>query len=295
VLAVGEHLKLSADQIAPSSESDSKRRRDVYDAPERADGIVSPAGDIWSVGITLVAVLTQNVSFSKDDSSIDPDIPTTVPEPFRGIARECLHVDPKRRCSIAGIQARLQPAARSVPVGQPALPPPRTPVRRAPIAGALLVIAVVVTLIVFFSRGKSGPANGPSPAATQQAQPQAATALKPTPAVPEEDVTPKETLPGQGDVVHQALPEISPSARNTISGTIKVTVRVEADPSGKVTSARLKSAGPSRYFAGAALKAAERWQFSPPQVNGQPMPSTWLIQFRFKRSGIQASAKQVTR
>jgi TonB family protein len=164
----------------------------------------------------------------------------------------------------------------------------------------LLVIAVLVALIVFFSRGKGGPANSASaPASTMQqaqspAQQQAAPAPKPTPAVPEGDITPKENLPGQGSVVHQAFPEVSPSARNTISGTIKVTVRVEADPSGKVTSAKLKSAGPSRYFANAALKAAEHWQFSPPQVNGQPMPSTWLIQFRFKRSGTQASAQRVT-
>src|SRR6202163_5003589 len=159
VLAVGEQLKPSADQVIPSTEQHSeRRRRDVYDAPETAAGIVSPAGDVWSVGVTLVAALTQNVSFAEEGAN-DPDLPGAVPDPFRGIARECLHLDPKRRCSIAEIQARLQPAARSVPAAPPSLPPPRTSVRRGPVA-ALLVIAVLVALVAFFSRGGSSGKSG---------------------------------------------------------------------------------------------------------------------------------------
>ena len=80
VLAIGDQLKLSADQAVPATESNSeRRRRDVYDAPETAAGIVSPAGDVWSVGITLVAALTQNVSFAEERSPNDPDLPGTVP------------------------------------------------------------------------------------------------------------------------------------------------------------------------------------------------------------------------
>jgi TonB family protein len=294
VLAIGDQLKLSADQVVPQTElSSARRRRDAYDAPETAAGIVLPAGDVWSVGVTLVAALTQNVSFAEEGSANDPGLPGTIPEPFRGIARECLHLDPKRRCSIAEIQARLQPAGRSVPAAPPeVLPPPRSSLKRGYITAAVLTIAVLVALIVFFSRGKSGTA--PTPPTTEQATPQTAPAPKPTPAVAEPAVTSSKGLPGRGDVVHQVLPDVSQSARKTITGTIKVTVRIEADPSGKVRAAKLKSAGPSRYFAEQALKAAQRWEFSPPQVNGQPMPSTWLLQFRFKRSGTQASAERVT-
>src|SRR5438270_7421954 len=58
VLAVSDQLKLSADQVASSAEIDSsRRRRDIYDAPERAAGIVAAAGDLWSLGVTLVAAL----------------------------------------------------------------------------------------------------------------------------------------------------------------------------------------------------------------------------------------------
>ena len=64
VHATGDQLKLSADQIVSSAELNvSPKRRDVYDAPETAAGIVSPAGNVWSIGVTVVAALTQNVAF----------------------------------------------------------------------------------------------------------------------------------------------------------------------------------------------------------------------------------------
>ncbi len=91
------------------------------------------------------------------------------------------------------------------------------------------------------------------------------------------------------------LPDIPQSARNTITGTIKIRVRVEADAAGKVTAAAFKSAGPSKYFAGLALKAAQHWEFSPPEVDGKPAASTWLIQFRLKRNSLEASSERVTR
>lgn len=292
VLATGDQLKLSADQILPSTELNSeRRRRDAYDAPETAAGIVSPAGDVWSVGVTLVAALTQHVSFAEAGSPNDPAPPEAVPEPFRGIARECLHLDPKRRCSVAEIQARLQPAGRSVPAAPPALSQPRSSVKRGPLA-ALLIIAMLVALVVFFSRGKSGTApTEPTTQTAPQTPPEAAPVPKPNPAVREPARASKKNVATQsGDVVQQVLPEVSRNSRNTITGTIKITVRAEVDPSGKVTGARLKTAGPSKYFAGLALKAAQAWEFSP-----QPTASTWLIQFRFKRSGVQASAERATR
>jgi TonB family protein len=82
---------------------------------------------------------------------------------------------------------------------------------------------------------------------------------------------------------------------NTISGTIKVAVRAQVDSSGKVTSATYKMAGHGQYFASRALKAAEQWEFAAPRRDGQPQPSIWLLQFRFKRSGVQVSPQQVKR
>jgi TonB family protein len=305
VHAMGDQLKLSADQIVSFAELNPlPTRRDVYDAPETAAGIVSPAGDVWSIGVTLVAALTQNVSFDGEGSQRDPDPPETVPPPFRGIARECLHLDPKRRCSLAEIQARLQPAARSVPAEPEAPSGPHRPVKRGPVVAALLVAALLIGLVIFFSRGKSVPA--PATAASEQPSPQLTppsreTAATPAPApaakpvVPAETPRPKSTTTSAGGVSHKVLPEVSQGARNTITGTVKVGVRVDVDSSGKVTAAKFASAGPSKYFAGLAMKAAQRWEFTPPEVNGAPSASAWLLQFRFRRSSTEAVPQRITR
>ena len=96
--------------------------------------------------------------------------------------------------------------------------------------------------------------------------------------------------------MHQVLPDVSQSARNTITGTIKVGVRVEVDPSGKVTSAEVKSdSSKSKYFERLTLAAAQRWEFSAPEVDGKPTASTWLLKFRFKRTSIEAFPQRVTR
>ncbi|MGA2348539.1 MAG: protein kinase, partial [Candidatus Sulfotelmatobacter sp.] len=265
VQAMGDQLKLSADQIAPFAEPNSAGRRDVYDAPETAVGVTSPAGDVWSIGVTLVAALTQNVTFVEAveaaTSQRDPGPQHAVPQPFRGIARECLHLDPKRRCSIAEIQARLQPEGRSVPAEPEAAPPPKRPTRRGLIFAVLLVAAVVVGFVVFHSRGKNAaaPATATSEQPTVQAPPQTAPAPAAKPPVQQSTPVPqplKKATGTRGEVAHQVLPDVPQSARNTITGTIKISVQVEVDSSGKVTAAKLTHPGPSQYFARLALKAA---------------------------------------
>jgi TonB family protein len=80
---------------------------------------------------------------------------------------------------------------------------------------------------------------------------------------------------------------------NTITGTIKINVRVEVDPSGKVTEARLVTRGPSEYFANLVVKAAQRWEFASTEVYGRPSASTWLLHFRLRRTSIQVSPERV--
>jgi TonB family protein len=88
-------------------------------------------------------------------------------------------------------------------------------------------------------------------------------------------------------VVRQVIPEVPKSARNTIQGKIQVKVRVDVDPSGKVKSARLVSPGPSKYFAGLALKAAQQWEFSPPEGPDQNHSRSWILRFLFGRASTQ--------
>jgi TonB family protein len=91
------------------------------------------------------------------------------------------------------------------------------------------------------------------------------------------------------DGVQRVLPEISPSALHTIRGTVRVSVRVKLDPSGKVARAELASAGPSKYFARKSLEAAQNWKFAPGQNAGNPL----LLHFEFRNSGARAFATRV--
>jgi len=307
VLAVGDQLKLSSDQIASSADARSRKtQRDVYDAPETAAGIVWPASDLWSVGATLVAALLQSAPFPGEGAQGDPGLPKTLPEPFRGIACECLRFDPKRRCSVADIVARLLPPGRSVPAEPEPAPAPRRRASRGPIAARVAVAVLVLGLVFFFARGKSGPlrpADRAQPAATTQpaptTQPVPETPSATTPLPSPVASVPKPAVPtkpaSQGQVVRQVLPEVSPGARRTIRGKIKVVARVDVDASGDVTEVKLTLPGPSRYFAGQTLKAAREWEFSAPEVAGQPSASAWTLVFRIGRKGTQVAPQRVRR
>ena len=273
----------------PTEASPRSGRREVFDAPEMAAGISSPASDVWSVGVTIVCALTQNVSFAGDLQN-DPILPGTIPEPFREIAHECLRVDPKRRCSVAELQARLRPEARSVPADREPTPEaaPR-PAQRKPLIALLLIVAAVVGFLVLRSREKSAPTQTADTPATTQTAPTSASA-----APARESAEPaKNAAASQGQVVHQVLPDVSRGARHTITGTVKVGVRVQVDSSGKVVEAKLTSPGPSKYFARLSLEAAQRWEFSPPDIDEKPSPSTWLLHFRFRRTSTEASSERV--
>jgi TonB family protein len=293
ILAVGDQLKLSADQIMPVADASSTgNRRDVYDAPETAAGIISPEGDLWSVGVTLVAALTQNVSFGDEQSQPNPALLESIPEPYGSIARECLQLDPKQRSSISFIRSRLQPSRHATPAIPPAAAPQHPSANGKTLAVIVVVIALLVGLFLYHSRSENSSAR-PSSGLAQSVPP--ASAPAPAPPVEQSAAPPQSTSASKGAIVRQVLPDVPRSAKDTITGTIKISVRVEVDPSGRVTSAKLISPGPSKYFANQALKAAQRWEFSPPEVNGQPAASAWILHFRLRRTSIQVSPERANR
>lgn len=303
VLATGDQLKLSADQVLPLAAGGfRKTRRDVYDAPETAAGILTPASDLWSVGVTLYSALTQDLP--QENPKEDPAQSASIPEPFREIVRNCLQLDPRQRGSIAQIEARLQPQAPAVSVS-PVSSLANSPSAHLPAEGwrgnrivvslLILVTAIAIAFVVFFSsRGSHSPSS-----ATNGEQPQVQTSSQAT--VPSTSAVVSAQPPAAvkqnspGSVMRQVLPEVSPSARNTITGKIRIVARVEVDPTGKVAHARLTTPGPSQYFARQTLQAAERWQFSPPVVNSQPAASVWSITFRISRKQTQASPERIRR
>ena len=324
VLAVKDQLKLASEHVRATNEpSPERRRRDVYDAPENAAGIVSPASDLWSLGVTLVAAFAQNVSPDGGDSN--PKLPENMPEPYRSIARDCLHMDPTQRPSVAAIRERLQLRRQAAPVVAPAptlsarKAEPETETEAAPksrtrmyVGAVIVILALLVVFAAFRSREKASQESSSSTAnqsTTDQSSTSQSSAGQPSTNQPEQPASPPASsaqpekpapasastaATSRGEVVHQVLPDVSKSARNTIHGTIKVGVRVQVDATGKVSSAKLQNPGPSQYFARKAVEAAQQWQFSPPQADGQPAPSAWLLQFRFRRGGTQAVPQRVS-
>ncbi len=95
----------------------------------------------------------------------------------------------------------------------------------------------------------------------------------------------------QGRILQRVTPAVSQSALNTITGTIRIRVKVAVDASGNVEKATFISAGPSKYFSGKAMQAAQQWKFAPAEVNGQAVPSAWILRFSVRRSGTEMDSE----
>jgi serine/threonine protein kinase len=112
ILAIGDLLKLSSDTILPAGETrEMRRERSGYDAPEIPGSPYTAAADIWSLGATVVAALTQQPAVLPFNEQAEPVIPTELQSPFLEIARHALRREPKRRWTIAQVAERLNPSA----------------------------------------------------------------------------------------------------------------------------------------------------------------------------------------
>jgi len=111
IMAVDDQLKLSCDNLQRAGEPGKRLLAPgVHVAPEAAAGKISPAADLWSLGVTLVEVLTQHPPVWERSAQKEPTLPWSIPKPFAGIARECLRITPEQRCTLGGVKAR--PLAR---------------------------------------------------------------------------------------------------------------------------------------------------------------------------------------
>jgi TonB family protein len=85
----------------------------------------------------------------------------------------------------------------------------------------------------------------------------------------------------RGAVLYQVVPDVSQRARDTILGKVRVDVKLKVDAAGNVVNADLVNDDGSRYFADRAVQVAQRWLFTPPEVDGRAVPSEWLLRFEF--------------
>src|SRR6267142_1508356 len=112
ILASSDQLKLSSDTLSSIAEPRAPiARPSPYNAPEAAASGLSTAGDVWSLGMTIVEALTQHAPVVSPGAKSDPVIPDALPQPFLDITRHALLHDPKRRWTTAEIAARLSPTA----------------------------------------------------------------------------------------------------------------------------------------------------------------------------------------
>jgi TonB family protein len=287
----------------------------AYDPPEAVPEADSAASDIWRLGMTLVEVLTQRLPNWERSKTNAPEIRAALSEPFREIAEHCLQVDPAKRWTIAEIAARLETgqsggaaavaqmkasqmqttsagavvSARENVGGRPLAPPGKA--ARWPYV--VLLAAVVAVILFLMTRARTpNTADGTATEGASSSAPQSSTQTGVSPTQPESQAG---TAP-KGDnngVVRRVMPEVSPSARRTIQGTIKIRVRVNVDSAGNVTAAKLESAGPSKYFSRVALEAARQWKFAP--LADGTGAREWKLQFAFNRARTEASAVRVKR
>jgi TonB family protein len=112
IMAVGDQLKISSDGVRRAGKSSaSQSKAGPYDPPEAATGGVAPAGDVWSLGMTLVEILTQRLPAWEHFSDGEPSLPGALPAPFIDLARHCLRRDPAFRWTVADAAHWLHPGA----------------------------------------------------------------------------------------------------------------------------------------------------------------------------------------
>jgi len=293
-LVVNDQLKLASDTIRSAGDpAIVSAKPSVYDPPEAKNGAIEAAGDVWSLGITLVEALTQNPAAALGDSS----------DPLTGVVRRCLTPNPAGRPTIPDLQAQFSPAspAHASPAhASPAPPAPpvsrlpadmKVPGKPAPAASAsklrMLVPAIAVGVIVLVAIWagirpfRSHPNSLPPTSSTAQSSSQpsvASAAASQNPATP---------MSAAAAVLHQEVPALSHGTRNSIRGQIKVTVLVTVDRSGNVVGETLENQGSSKYFARLGLEAAKKWKFTPADSQDSRQ---WLLQFEFTRSGAAGQA-----
>jgi len=298
IMAVDDQLKISSDGLSGKDESRvGLGQPGVYDAPEMADGELSPAADVWSLGVMLVEALTQRFPVWEGAEQGEPVLPESLPAPFLELARHCLRRDPQRRWTVADIVARLRqpsPAAQGPTVANPQRAVAKWPYVASAVALGLVLAAMLAGPRLFNRHRDAQPA--PSTEAKQPGA-QLEPAGKSTQRTDDKNGhTPLQSEAGPpvstlglvpGKVVHQVLPDVPRNARNTIQGKVRVGVRVRVDPLGGVAGAKLDSPGPSRYFAGLAVKAARHWKFDPAKIDGKNVSSEWILRFEFGKSGTK--------
>src|SRR5271154_3669291 len=147
VMADDDLLKISSDGLCRIGESSGAAGKPgAYDPPEAAGGRISPAGDVWSLGMTLAEALTQRLPVWERTNQAEPALPSNLPPEILDLARHCLRRDPQLRWTVADISARLQqnsptPPRQIAQSSQTSFANPRA------IGGVVLAVVALVAIL----------------------------------------------------------------------------------------------------------------------------------------------------
>src|SRR5450631_4100671 len=249
-LVVNDQLKLSSDTIRPAGERlATTAKPSLYDPPEAKGGRISTAGDIWGLGITLVEALTQAPPVWSRDTDDTVVLSANLAPEFIDTAQRCLNRDPGHRPAIAELAAQFKQAPPTTPesaapsvVNESVVRTPSTqhwPKARLVVTaitlGVMALCAVWAALHLFHTHSTVRQPASITPVSQPPVSPPAAAEI------------PNASIAGLPTILHQEVPDISRSARESIRGVIKVGVRVTIDRSGNVVAATLDKRGSRKY------------------------------------------------
>jgi eukaryotic-like serine/threonine-protein kinase len=147
IVADDDLLKISSDGLCRIGEySGSLGKPGAYDAPEAAGGRISPAGDVWSLGMTLAEALTQRLPVWERTNQAEPALPSNLPPEILDLARHCLRRDPQLRWTVADIAARLQQNSPTPP--RPITQSPQTSFVNPRAIGGVVLAGVALVAIL---------------------------------------------------------------------------------------------------------------------------------------------------
>jgi serine/threonine protein kinase len=327
ILVVGDQLKLASNTIRRVSEGTmSTKAPTAYDPPEAQRGSSSTAGDIWALGVCLFEALTRRPPSGRLEYSDAFALPADFSPAFRDVVVRCMNPSPQNRPSVTELvawargqsaesapSATVQPAAiaRLEPTTPEPAPPmitpaPATPEAQGPsppmakspkpralptaVLGSVLILALGWTGMRLFSSHRT---TAPPPLTERSPSQTLGAAAPATPDAwkPVSTVLPAKSsgsdLATAPSALHEVIPEVPQSARRTISGHIKVWVRVIVDQDGSVFAATADRIGASRYFQGQAIEAAKKWTFPPTDAQSQRVMQ---IRFDFSPDGTTGRA-----
>jgi serine/threonine-protein kinase len=327
ILVVGDQLKLASDTIRRVGEGRmSTGTPTAYDPPETAEESASTAADIWALGVSLFEALTRRVPSPRpgelmlpaDFSPLYRDVVTRClssnPQDRPSVTELVPWAEGESTLSAPAATAHpasvvptqpmpaepAQPSRASTPVraqGPRHAPSARLSPKRQAQLGLVLAAVVLVVLGwigVRLLRTSPLPASPPPPvqvpagssSPSELVGAHTAQEVRPSNGI-SSTRPPRNEAATTTSTLHEVIPDVSPGARRTIRGHIKVWVRVTVARDGSVSAGVVDRAGPSSYFQKVAVDAAKKWTFPPVD---SPSERPIQIRFDFSHEGTTAHA-----